>query len=289
MADDGLSRREFLGTMTVASGTMFLGGCASSSPGIAPVAASSARIGVQLYTVRDQLTRDFEGTIEQVAAIGYKEVEPYDLFGRTPQAVRALLDRLDITAPSAHIPLARFRDDLNGLLDSAETIGYQYLVIPSLDGSLRNTNGYRSIAADLNRWGRAARDRGLRVGDHNHDFEFASLPEGGRGIDIMLAETDPALVEFELDIYWAVKGGQDPVAFFARHPGRFPLWHVKDMTDRAGAQRMADVGTGELDFAAMFAQRQRAGLTHFFVERDDPTDSLASIRNSYANLVRLLS
>lgn len=290
MADDQLSRRDFLGTAAVAGGALLLGGCASgASGGQAALVGPGARIGVQLYTLRDRLAMDFEGTIEQVAAIGYKEVEPYDLFGRTPQAFRALIDRLGLTSPSAHIGFARFRDGLSGVLDAATTIGHRYVVVPSIDGSLRNPDGFRRVAADLNRWGRAARDRGIRVGYHNHDQEFAALPGGGRGMDILLAETDPNLVDFEIDIYWAVKAGQDPIALFAQHPGRFPLWHVKDMTDRAGAQKMADVGTGELDFAAMFAQRQRAGLTHFFVERDDPTDSLASIRTSYANLRRLLS
>jgi sugar phosphate isomerase/epimerase len=134
-----------------------------------------------------------------------------------------------------------------------------------------------------------ARDRGIRVGYHNHDFEFAAIPGGGTGFEILLGETDPALVDFELDIYWAVKGGHNPLDLFARYPGRFPLWHVKDMSDRAGAQRMADVGAGEIDFRGIFAAREQAGLRHFFVERDDPTDSLASIRTSYTNLRRLLS
>jgi sugar phosphate isomerase/epimerase len=232
---------------------------------------------------------DFEGTLAQIAAIGYKEVEPHDYFGRTPQEVRTLFDRLGLTSPSAHVGLARFRDDLPGLLDASTVIGHRYIVVPALDGSLRNPAGFRSVAADLNRWGAMARDRGIRVGYHNHDFEFAAIPGGGTGFEILLGETDPALVDFELDIYWAVKGGHNPLDLFARYPGRFPLWHVKDMSDRAGAQRMADVGAGEIDFRGIFAAREQAGLRHFFVERDDPTDSLASIRTSYTNLRRLLS
>ena len=285
--DTDVSRRTFFGTLAMAGGGLLLNAC-STNGGIAGPTWTQT-IGVQLYTVRDRLQADFEGTLGEVAAIGYREVETHDYFGRTPQQVREILDGLGLSSPAAHIPLARFRDDLAGVLADAAIVGHRYLVVPSLDGDLRNPDGFRTVAAELNQYGAAARAEGIRVGYHNHDFEFAPLPGRGTGMEVLLAETDPDLVDFELDLYWVLKGGHDPLELFARHPGRFALWHVKDMADLAGSQRMADVGTGEVDFTAIFDRATEAGLRHFFVERDDPSDSLASIRTSYTNLRQLLS
>lgn len=287
VSDAEIDRRTFLGTLAVTGGGLLLGACAASGGMTGPTASSN--IGLQLYTVRDRMRSDFEGTLAEVAAIGYREVEPHDYFGRTPQQVRQILDRLGLTAPAAHIALTRFREDLPAVLDSAAIVGHRYVVVPSLDAQLRNADGFRTVADELNRYGRAARERGMRVGYHNHDFEFASLPGGGTGMDLLLAGTDPDLVDFELDLYWVLRGGRDPIELFDRHPGRFSLWHVKDMADRAGNQRMADVGTGEVDFRALFDRAGAAGLRHFFVERDDPSDSMASIRTSYTNLWQILS
>jgi len=149
------------------------------------------------------------------------------------------------------------------------------------------------VAADLNRAGEACRQRGMQMAYHNHDFEFADLGGGRTGYDILLAESDPALVQMELDLYWATKAGRDPVALFAAHPGRFPLCHVKDMREPRGAQTMAPVGEGGIDFARIFAQAEQAGLRHYFVEHDNaaeyPGGPLASVRTSYGALRRLLA
>src|SRR5690606_20326775 len=116
--------------------------------------------------------------------------------------VRDILDGLDLTSPAAHIPLARFRDDLDGVFADAAIVGHRYVIVPSLDAGLRNPDGFRTVAAQLNQFGTAARAHGIRVGYHNHDFEFAPLPGGGTGMELLLAETDPELVDFELDLYW---------------------------------------------------------------------------------------
>ena len=163
------------------------------------------------------------------------------------------------------------------MFDVAEAIGHRYLVVPSLDPEDRRTlDDYRRVAHELNRSGGLARARGLQVGYHNHDFELASI-DGLRPYDVLIAETDPALVCFEMDFYWTTRGGADPLTYFARHPGRFHLCHIKDM-DRRG--RMVDVGAGRIDFRSILRARDAAGLRHFYVEHDDPADPSASIRAS---------
>lgn len=247
------------------------------------------RIGVQLYTVRERMEQDVTATLERVAEIGYAEVEFAGYFGSPPEEIRATLDRLGLAAPAAHVPLQEMRDSLDRSLAAARVVGHRYVVIPWIEEAERSAEGYRRIAADLNRFGVEAREQGMRIGYHNHEFELEPLPGGGTGLDILLEGTDPSLVDFELDLFWAFKSGSDPVDLFARHPGRFPLWHVKDMADVAGAQRMVPVGEGEIDFGRIFAQGGQAGLRHFFVEEDHPEDSLASIRKGYQHLRQLLS
>ena len=148
------------------------------------------------------------------------------------------------------------------------------------------------LAADFNLYGERVANAGMRFGYHNHAAEFADLGGGTTAFDILLQETDPALVDFELDLYWAVRGGQDPLALFARAPGRYKLFHVKDMTDRSGSQAMAPVGEGEIDFGSIIAARPQSGVEHFFVEHDNAAEyaggSLASIATSYRNLRQLL-
>jgi sugar phosphate isomerase/epimerase len=238
-------------------------------------------IGVQLYTVRDLMRKDVARTLEEVARIGYREVEFAGYFGQSPARLRRLLDNLGLTAPSAHLPLDDLRDELSRTLDSAETIGHKYLVVPSLGWwDRRSLGAYRRVAADLERAGDAARARGMRVAYHNHDFELE--PKGGTvPYDVLLQATDPELVFFEMDFYWMASGRADPLAYFRRHPGRFHLCHLKDMDGRG---RMADVGAGRLDFRAILGRREQAGLRHFYVEHDHPGNPVASIEASHRYL-----
>lgn len=221
---------------------------------------------------------DVARTLEKVAEIGYREVEFAGYFGEAPPRVRGLLENLALTAPSTHLSLRELGTELGRTLDLAETIGHEYLVVPSLDQTDRRTlDDYRRVAGALNRAGEAARARGRRVAYHNHDFELE--PIGGvRPYDVLLRETDAELVHFEMDFYWMARGGADPLAYFERHPGRFHLCHVKDM-DRRGD--MADVGAGRLDFARILGRGEEAGLRHWYVEHDHPPDPLSSVRASY--------
>jgi sugar phosphate isomerase/epimerase len=243
------------------------------------------RVGLQLYTVRHEMEKDVDGTIARVAGSGYKEVEFAGYFKKTPAEVRALLDRNGLTAPAAHIPAAG-PDAWHEALDAAHVIGHRYLVVPWIPVEQRTgIDGYKKIAAHFNQAAEQARAAGLQFAYHNHDFEFAPV-DGKLPYDVLLAETDPKLVQMELDLYWITKGGQDPLAYFARWPGRFPLVHVKDSMGPPD-NKMTDVGAGTIDWKRIFAKRPQAGITHFFVEHDQPADAFASIKASCDYLKRL--
>lgn len=250
-----------------------------------PAARRLGPIGLELYTVRGVLERDFEGTLARVAETGYKEVEFAGYFGHAPQDVHAMLARHGLSAPSVHVG-SLGPDQWPAALDAARVIGHHYVVIPWIAPEARTTlDAYKRIAESFNRAGEAARAAGLQFAYHNHDFEF--VPIGGRlPYDVLLAETDPTLVQLEMDLYWITKGGQDPLAYFARYPGRFPLVHVKDSLGPP-EHRMADVGAGTINFRTIFAHRDQAGIRHAFVEHDEPPDPFGSIRASYEYLRRL--
>ena len=311
-------------SMAAAGGAWVLAGCGEGdAPETAPAADSAVaaapsfardRVGLQLYTVRDQMEKDFTATLERVASIGYDEVEFAGYFDQTPEEVRALLDRLGMTSPSAHVGLAELNRDLPAAIRSAQTVGQRFITIPAVDeafaGGSLDLAFWRAKAAEFSRIGAAVKAEGLQLAYHNHAFEFVDLGGGTTGWDVLLEETDPELVVFELDLLWAVFAGRDPVAMFQAHPGRYPLWHVKDVRGLeegkaavpaspttmqvidAAIPRLAAVGTGDIDFRPIFAARETAGLQHFFVENDsagaDGADSLANIETSYRNLSQLL-
>ena len=238
-------------------------------------------IGVQLYTLRTLLAKDFQGTLASLARIGYREVEFAGLYDRSPADIRAILEREGLMAPAGHYPLEALRDDPNGTLDIATELGHRYVVVAWLAEADRNSaDSLRRTAELFNRIGGAAAARDLRFAYHNHDFEFRRV--GGEiPFDVLLEETDPGMVWYEMDLFWITKGGKDPLDYFARYPGRFPLVHVKDM---AAGERMVDVGAGAIDWARIFARREQAGIEHYFVEHDEPADPLASVTASYRYL-----
>jgi len=243
------------------------------------------RIGLQLYTVRHVLEKDFEGTLATVAAAGYREVEFAGYFGKSPAEVRAILDRHGLASPAVHVGSVA-PEQWRQALDAAHVIGHHYVVFPWIPVEARTgVDGYKKFAATFNRLAEEARAAGLQFAYHNHDFEFAPVA-GQLPYDILLAETDPKLVQMEMDLYWITKGGQDPLAYFARWPGRFPAVHVKDSAG-GPEHRMMDVGAGTIDFKKIFAHRAQAGIQHYFVEHDEPADPVASIRASCAYLKQL--
>jgi sugar phosphate isomerase/epimerase len=252
--------------------------------------------GFELYSVRSLLARDFEGTLEALAAIGYREVEGSDLYGRTPAEVRACFERLGLAAPAWHCFLDPENDaTLEAAIERARALGARYLVAATAKElvsfgpkgvTLRPdlpAAGYRGIAAYLNRVGARCSEVGLALAYHNHPVELGYVEGRRTGYDLLLEGTDPALVSFEIDLAWTVAGGADPCAFFAHHPGRFPLWHAKDVSPRG---EDLDLGYGVVDFGSILAAAERAGLRHLFVERDSEEDPLRSARRGYAHLAR---
>jgi sugar phosphate isomerase/epimerase len=214
-------------------------------------------------------------------------VEFAGYFDHAPADVAAILRRNGLKAPSAHFGIEVTGDGFEKVLADARTMGHDYIVVASLPGDMRGSaDDYRRVAERFNRAGERAKGVGLRFAYHNHDFEFTPI-DGGNGFDVLLKETDPALVSYEMDLYWITKAGKDPLAYFAGHPGRFPMLHVKD-SGGAPEHRMLDVGDGAIDFNAIFAQRARAGTRHFFVEHDAPKPAgLDSIRRSFLHLSKI--
>ncbi len=243
-----------------------------------------SRIGIELYTVRRELAKDPEGTLARIAEIGFREVEFAGYPPGTPEAVRAMLVRHHLRAPASHVGLQELRSDWDRTLDQAATIGQHYVVVAFVGVNERKTlDDWKRLAAEFNRAGATAQKHGLRFAYHNHDVEFPAL-EGEVPYDVLLRETDPKLVDFEMDLYWITKAGQDPVAYFAQWPGRFPLVHVKDM-DATPRQFFADLGTGSIDFRRIFAKAKQAGIRHYFYEQDEtPGDVFASARTAYRYL-----
>jgi sugar phosphate isomerase/epimerase len=245
-------------------------------------AAARDHYGVQLYTVRDAMKRDFEGTLRRVADIGYDEIEFAGLFGRDPAKVYPLLKKLGLKAAASHVDWQRLRDDPDGLIKETKALGAPYMVLAWLPPEQRQTlDQWRWWVSHLNRVGKTARKQGLRLAYHAHDFEYQPI-EGVRPIYLLERGLDPKFVGFEMDIYWTIKGGGDPVSLLRRYPGRFPLAHIKDMskTDMA----MADVGDGRIDFAAIFKAAGPHDFKHMFVERDDGDDPFATLSRSLAYL-----
>lgn len=241
------------------------------------------KIGVQLYTLRQEMERDFEGTLRRVAGIGFQEVEFAGYFHRTPKQVHDLLAELKLGSPSAHMPYESLETNWQEILDQAREIGHEYVLIAWTPEEERRTlDDWKRIAAKFNRAAEAARRSGLKFGYHNHNFEFVPI-DGKVPFDVLLAETDPGLVRIEMDLYWITLAGGDPLVYFQQFPGRFPMVHVKDLKKGTPPQ-MVDVGAGDINFKAILARREQAGIQHFFVEHDEPPDAWASVAASYRYL-----
>ena len=243
------------------------------------------RVGVQLYTVRNLLSADVAGTLQAVAGAGYVEVETAGYANLTADQFSKALHDAGLTAPSAHVPLEAIETTPEQLIEMAQTVGHSYLVVPWLSEQRRGSlDSYARVADVLNAFGAQCAQSGIQLAYHNHDFEFAVV-DGRVPYDLLLERCDAELVKFELDFFWAAKAGVDTASYFRSFPGRFPLCHVKDMTDGGD---MVDVGEGSIDFPGLFRAGETGGLRHYFVEHDNPVDALASITRSF-KAVRVLS
>ncbi len=260
------------------------------------------RIGLQLYTVRDFMKTDFAGTIAKVAATGYKEVEFASYFDHSPKEIRALLDQNGLSSPSCHVGYDIVEKKWPEAIEAAKVIGHRYIICPWIDEKQRAERGGWKRAAELfNKAGEASKKAGIQFGYHNHSFEFEPADSLGGKLpyDFLLAETDPKLVTMEMDLCWISVAGKDPLAYFDKFPGRFPLVHVKDWVKDASTSsgyqgamgqtvkyggHMANVGQGSVDWKRIFAQSRKAGIKHYFVENDEPKSAFEDIKISYTYL-----
>jgi sugar phosphate isomerase/epimerase len=281
-------RRSFLATLGAAAVTL----AASKPDALLAKRRHLKRVGLQLYTLRNQMEKDMAGTLERVAQIGYKEVEFAGYFGRSPNEVRQLLEKYKLTAPSSHVGYPTDWSAWEKALADAKTVGHQYVTVAWTPDEMRKRpGGFKAVADDFNKAGEAARKAGLHFAYHNHDYELKTANGGELPLDMLMKNTDPKLVTFEMDLYWMVKGGADPIAYLKKYPGRVSLVHVKDAT-AAPARDMADVGKGTIAFPKIFAYDAAHGshIAHAFVERDDATtlaDPFASVATSYAYLEKM--
>lgn len=241
--------------------------------------------GLQLYTVRDQLGADLDGTLRRVADIGYLEVETAGFAGAAADIIRSRLRQHALAAPSMHAGYDDLRGNLDAIVEDAAGLGSRFIVCPSIDaGQRRTADDWRQICRTLNGIGRTVRRHGLTLAYHNHDFEFARLDDGATPFQLMMQETDPEDVKLELDVYWLAKAGLDPAQSLMNARDRVVLVHLKDM---AADGSTVELGAGTLRFEPIVRTALLAGASHLFVEQDDSPDPMKSIAASLRFLERL--
>ncbi|WP_316800078.1 sugar phosphate isomerase/epimerase [Pedobacter frigidisoli] len=263
-----------------------------------------SKIGLGLFTLREQLTADVKATIEHVAKIGYNQVETYygypgkyevkGFWGLEAKDFNALLKANQLTSPSGHYNTTEFLSTGNDKvlkthIEVANSVGQKYFVIPALPTDVRSNGSlddYKKMAAKFNTAAEWCKDAGMKLAYHNHNFEFKDQGNGATGYDILLNETDAKLVGFELDIFWAVNAGLNPVEMFKKNPGRYKMFHVKDM-DKQDKSVFTEVGTGVINFKEIFAASKTAGLEYLFAEQDlikkEPFESVTESYNYIKN------
>ena len=306
-----LKRRRFIQQ----SGAAALGGLLFSNSSLAGLFSQPVqqKIGLQLFTFFNSIDNDVSGTLKKIAGIGYTEIESAfsrkgGYYGMKPAEFNDMLKGTGLVWKAHHVIGAPFklppgrkmpldadgkpmvmpvmrnlRDNYQELVDEVAAAGVPYLVCASTP--ISSMQEIKESIDVLKKTGDACKKAGVQFVYHNHDAEFRAV-EGNIPYDLFLAETDPAAVKMELDLAWAVKGGMNPVELFKKHPGRFPLWHVKDLD--AKHETVLPVGAGTIDFKPIFAAAKTAGMKHFFVEHDMPQDAVASITSSYGYLTNTL-
>ena len=290
-----MQRRTFLTSLGVAAAATRLGGCVTAS---ARTGASTStgtrrlsRVGLQLYSLRDDAKNNLETTLTNIAAIGYKDVEllsSMNNFGMPPAQLRQLLDRLGLRAPSTHIDAGSF-DNLNAVFDEAGTLGHQYIVLASLPyGPGKATlDDYRRWADRLNEAGRQARAHNLWMAFHDEAYDYSPRIEGQMPYDVLADRTDPALVRLQLDTGNAVIGGRDPFDLMRKYGSRYYLFHVKDAA-RLGAPTDSELGKGMIDFKQLLAMIPNIDDKFLYVEQESyPGLPLESARRDYDYLSTL--
>ena len=282
-----IKRRQFLINTGLALGAI----------AIAPSFAFESKkrnIGIQLYTLRESLPKNVKGVLEQIGKVGFNEVETYGysptkgFFGTSVQDFKSILSDNGLEATSNHFDFSGYIekgniDIIKSYIETAHVLGSEYITVPYLVENLRGTSAddYKKLAIKINKAAEMCKNSGLKLAYHNHAFEFTKFGDT-TGYEILLNETDKNLVDFEMDLYWVVRSGNDPLQLFKNYPGRFKMWHVKDM-DKINPDWNAEIGTGKINFKAIFSQAKQAGMKRFFLEHEynySPTP-LESIQTSF--------
>lgn len=274
-----MKRREFVQTASFAAVGLL------SLPSFLEAGKSQKGIGLQLYTLRDTIGQDPKGVLQKVASYGYKELETYGyndgkIFGMDFTEFCNFVKGLGMKVTSGHYGLDMIKgDNWVKAVEDAKKNGQKFMVVPYINEPERKTiEDYKKICAALNAAGAVCNKHGIRFGYHNHAFEFETI-DGQIPYDVMLKELDPKKVGMEMDIFWVVNAGQDPVKYFKKYPHRFEQWHVKDM-EKADKNQNANVGTGSIDYKELFTHAKEAGLKRWYVEQEtypgDPMDSVAA-------------
>ena len=272
-------RRNFVKNITLSAAAISVAPIAKAVP------PANQPLGVQLWTIRSYLQKDLVGSLTRLAKLGYNEVELFDYdgtyWGKQPKEFSKICNDLGLKIISSHYMTGRHDGGklpgslLNGwqkAVDDSADMGVPYMLCAWLYKEERTSlDLYKQLADMLNKAGETCRKSNIQFGYHGHNFEFPPI-DGVVPYDLLLQSTDKDLVKFEADLYWIIKAGVNPVDYFKKYPGRFPLWHVKDM--ERGSEQFAELGRGIIDFDPIFAERKTAGLQHWFVEQDQSTRDL---------------
>ncbi len=243
-------------------------------------------IALQLYTLREQAKVDFVDMLRGVAAAGYEAVEFAGYGGMDAVPLRALLDDLGLRAVSSHVGYQRFLQEPAAVIDELQTLGCSYAVVPGLPNDARNLESAPALVERFNRWGEHCRTAGLRFGYHNHAWEFSPLGDSTM-FDLIATLTDPGLVDLQIDVFWALVGGVDPVALVSANSGRVPTLHAKELA-KPGVEFDTTIGDGVTNWPKLLLAARTAGTEWLIVEQeDDVANAYRDIRRSLANLRHL--
>lgn len=250
----------------------------------------SNEIGLQLYTLRNLGTEDFPGMLAEVADAGYGWVEFAGYGGLAVGDLKEKMDTLGLKTLGAHVPITRFENEIETVIAELHTLEAEYAVVPWLAPDERPTDrdGGLRLAERLSKIGEQVVAGGLKFAYHNHDFELAKVDGETTILDLIASETDPAVVNIELDIYWAYFAGGDSVSLTQRYAGRVPLVHAKDLKS-VTERRDAPIGEGIVDWAAFVPVARAAGVKWYIVEQDTPDDPVGDVTRSYRNLEKILA
>ncbi|MBC7912575.1 MAG: sugar phosphate isomerase/epimerase [Pyrinomonadaceae bacterium] len=258
------TRRDFI----KASGTLVIGSLILPNLAEAAILKKSRRVGVQLYTIRKEMLADAAGTLKKLAVLGYKEIESArsdkgNYYGLQPKEIKKITQDLGISLVSGHVHID---NDWQQSVDAAAEAGQHYLICSSMPTSGQTVENYQRNADVFSKAGEDCKKANIIFGYHNHSIEFDKV-DGLVLYDILLDRTDPDLVSMELDLGWVVASGIDPLKYFDKYPGRFPLWHLKDMD--LVKKVSTEFGKGEVNISQMFDYEKKSGMKHFFVEQEE--------------------